>query len=113
MAPASAPRKPSIQRLTSSPSPARGVANANDRTRPRCVSDVRSCAAAASAAVMPGTTSHATPAASSAAEEHRVAALEAHDHFVFCRSVDEALVDEALRGRMPAAALADRDLLPP
>ncbi len=58
------------------------------------------------------------PAASSAvhllvraAEQHRVAALEAHDHFVMRGGVDQALVDEALRGGVAAAALADRDLL--
>ena len=46
----------------------------------------------------------------SAAEQHRVATLEAH-HDVVCRgSVDEPLVDELLRGRLPAAALADGDL---
>ncbi len=46
-----------------------------------------------------------------AAEEHRVAALEAHDDAVLARGVDQALVDELLRGGMPAAALADRDPL--
>jgi len=45
-----------------------------------------------------------------AAEEHRVAALEPHHHAVVMGSIGEPLVDEALRGRMPPAALADGDL---
>ena len=45
-----------------------------------------------------------------AAEEHRIAALQPHDDRVHGRRVDEPLVDELLRCRMLAAALADRDL---
>ena len=48
-----------------------------------------------------------------AAEKHRITALEPHDHRVFARGVCELLVDEALCSRMPAGALADRDLLGP
>ena len=47
-------------------SPARGVTKATLRARPRRVSDRPSDALAASAAVMPGTTSHSMPAAASA-----------------------------------------------
>ena len=46
-----------------------------------------------------------------AAEEQRVAPLEAHDDPMLPGGVGQALVDEVLRGRVPAAALADRDLL--
>src|SRR5258708_30920209 len=44
-----------------------------------------------------------------AAEEHRVAALEPHHHAVAARRIGEPLVDEALRGGVAAAALADGD----
>src|SRR5579862_6858081 len=44
-----------------------------------------------------------------ATEEHRIAALEPHDDVVFRGGIDEPLVDESLRRRMTAAALADRD----
>ena len=67
---------------------------------------------------MPGTTSHGDARFRErvdlflrAAEQHRVAALEPHHDAMHARGIDEALVDEALRGRMLAAALADRDLL--
>ena len=44
------------------------------------------------------------------AEQHRIAALQAHHHGVFARTVEHLLVDEGLGGRQSAAALADRDL---
>ena len=44
-------------------------------------------------------------------EQHRIASFQPHDDGVLARRVDEALVDEALRGGMPAAALADREPL--
>ena len=90
------------------------MTNATLRALPRRVSETCSSAAAASAAVTPGTTSTwilCVPQKRNffvrAAEQHRVAALEAHHHLVLARGVDELLVDERLRGRMPAAALAD------
>jgi len=46
-----------------------------------------------------------------AAEQHRVAALQPHHHAVAMGCVGEPLVDEALRGRVAAAALADGDFL--
>src|SRR5947208_3177570 len=46
-------------------------------------------------------------------EEHRVAALEAYDHVVAPRCIDQALIDEALHSRMQAAALAHEHLLRP
>src|ERR1051325_6877800 len=46
-----------------------------------------------------------------AAEEHRIATLQAHDDAVLVCRVHEPLIDKALRGGMPAAALAYRDLL--
>jgi hypothetical protein len=45
-----------------------------------------------------------------ATEQHRVAALEAHHHLVAPRRVREPLVDEALRGGVPPAALSHRNL---
>ena len=98
--------------------PTRGVANVTLRAMPRCVSDVRARAAAASAAVMPGTTSHAMPAASSAAisscaRPNSIGSPPLSRTTTRCvaRRIDEALVDELLRGRMLAAALADGELL--
>ena len=46
-----------------------------------------------------------------AAEQHRVAALEAHHDAIAARGVQQALVDEVLRGRMAPAALAHGDFL--
>ena len=81
------------------------------------MSDTPSSALAASAAVTPGTTSTLIVVPLEkldlflrAAEEHRVAALQPHHHAVAPRRVGEALVDEVLRRRMPAATLADGDL---
>src|SRR2546427_11507385 len=45
-----------------------------------------------------------------ATEQHRVAALEPHHHAVAMGGVGKPLVDEALRARVAAAALADGDL---
>src|SRR5581483_875943 len=45
-----------------------------------------------------------------ASEERWIAALEANYDAMPARRVHEALVDEALRGGVPAAALADQDL---
>ncbi len=45
-----------------------------------------------------------------AAEEHRIAALEPHDDRMHGRRIDQPLVDELLRRRVLAAALADGDL---
>src|SRR5258706_7153560 len=45
-----------------------------------------------------------------AAEEHRVASLEAYNCLAAARGIQELLVDEGLRSRMPPAALAHRNL---
>src|SRR5262245_32361822 len=66
MAPVPALASGAAQSLAAWPSPTRGVANATLRLRPRRVSETPRSAAAASAAVMPGTTSNSTPAARSA-----------------------------------------------
>ena len=94
------------------------VKKATLRATPRLVSGCRAAAAAASAAVMPGTISTSMPACFEraqffvgAAEQHRVAAFQAHDQRVLLRAVDQLLVDQRLRGRALAGALADRDQL--
>ena len=46
-----------------------------------------------------------------AAEQHRIATLEAHHHAMRARGIGEPLVDEALRGRVAPAALAHGDFL--
>jgi hypothetical protein len=46
-----------------------------------------------------------------AAEQHRIAALQAHDALVVPRGVDEFVIDDGLRRRALAGALADRDQL--
>ena len=88
------------------------------RALPRCVSDVRSSARGGERR---GDARHDLARDAGflergdlflrAAEQHRVAALQAHDDAMAPRRVDQALVDELLRGGVPAAALADRDLL--
>ena len=86
------------------------------RLTPRRVSDTPSSALAASAAVTPGTTSYSTPAArsasiSSCARPNSMGSPPFRRTTVsnFCGSIDQTLVDEALRRRVPAAAFADRD----
>ena len=77
-------------------------------------------AGAATALVMPGTTSYGTPAAlqrerflSAAAEHERVAALQPHDPAPAPRRANHQRVDRLLRHRVAAGALADEEPLRP
>ena len=109
---APAPRQSS----SSGPSAEAPVTTANWRTLLRSVTGRPTLAAHACAAVMPGTTSTAMPAARTrrhllggAAEHERVAALEAGHALALQRLAHEDAVDLVLRGRVALRLLADVD----